>query len=232
MSNMTEENITDEPKMVSQEEYNNLKSQYDALTASKSEILNDYKQFKTTIDELGGLDSIKSSIEQTKQQKEEQLQQENSLDALKSHYDEEITKANNKNEELKLSIVNSAIDTQLRSAVTKAKGSYTLLEHQLKSQVKGQYENGKVTITVNDENGMPLMVEGKEAGLTDLVNAYKAKDDFARAFDVSQGITGSGTPTGGKVTSTKQPETLAEITELYKTNPTKAMELMKAKGLA
>lgn len=223
----TEETTVDNSGQLQQ-----LQSSNDSLVSKNQELLNELKQLKATVNDMGGLDSLKQIVATNTQQKQEQLEKENSLDALKAHYDEQIGLANKKNDELTNSIVQNTIDAQLKSAVTKAKGSYTLLEHQLKTQVQGVYDNGQVKLSVNDKNGMPLMVDGKEATLTDLVNAYKTNEEFARAFDVSQGITGSGAPAGSQITSSKAPETLSEITELYKKNPGKALEIMKAKGLA
>ena len=209
-----------------------LQQSNDSLLNKNSELLNELKQVKSSLAELGGLDQLKNLVTESQATTQAKLEEENNLDQLKEHFNTQIAQANNKNEELVNGIVQNQIDTHLRSAVTKAKGSYTLLEHQLKNQVSGEYENGKVKLTITDSNGMPMMTEGKDATLSDLVDSFRVNDDFARAFDATANITGSGTPVGGQKVINKQPETLAEITELYKTNPAKAMEVMKAKGFA
>jgi len=229
---MSEENSNEETPKDNTAELEQLQTSNDSLLNKNSELLNELKQVKASLNELGGLDQLKELVRTTQANKQAKLEEDNSLEELKAHFDEQITAANTKNEQLVDGIVQNQIDTQLRSAVTKAKGSYTLLEHQLKNQVNGEYIDGKVKLTINDSNGMPMMTEGKDASLTDLVDTFKTNDDFARAFDATANISGSGTPVGGQKTINKQPETLAEITELYKTNPAKAMEVMKAKGFA
>ena len=230
---MPDENITPEVKPVDNTaQLETLQTSNDSLVSKNSELLNELKQVKTSLAELGGLEQLKNLVSESQVNTQAKLEEDNNLEQLKEHFDSQIAAANNKNDELVNGIVQNQIDTHLRSAVTKAKGSYTLLEHQLKNQVSGEYENGKVKMTITDSNGMPMMTEGKDASLTDLVDSFKVKEDFARAFDATTNISGSGTPVGGQKNINKQAETLGEITELYKTNPAKAMELMKAKGLA
>jgi len=227
---MTEETTT-EP-VVNTEELDQLKTSNESLLNKNSELLNELKQVKSSLADLGGLDELKNLVNTSKANTQAKLEEDNSVEELKEHFNSQIEAANNKNDQLTNGIVQNQIDTQLRSAVTKAKGSYTLLEHQLKNQVNGEYVDGKVKLTINDANGMPMMTEGKDASLGDLVNSFKVNDDFARAFDAVANISGSDTPVGGQKVMNKQPETLSEITELYKTNPAKAMEIMKAKGYA
>ena len=229
---MSEDNITEAAPVDNTAALETLQTSNDSLLNKNSELLNELKQVKSSLAELGGLDQIKTIVTETQANQQAKLEENNSIEELKEHFNAQIAQANNKNDELVNGIVQNQIDTHLRSAVTKAKGSYTLLEHQLKNQVSGEYENGKVKLTITDSNGMPMMTEGKDASLTDLVDSFKTNDDFARAFDAVANISGSGTPVGGQTTINKQPETLSEITELYKTNPAKAMEVMKAKGLA
>ena len=230
---MSEDNITPEDKPVDNTaQLETLQTSNDSLLNKNSELLNELKQVKSSLAELGGLEQLKELVSTSQANTQAKLEEENNLEQLKEHFNTQIAQANNKNDELVNGIVQNQIDTHLRSAVTKAKGSYTLLEHQLKNQVSGEYENGKVKLTITDSNGMPMMTEGKDASLTDLVDSFKTNDDFARAFDATANISGSNTPVGGQKTINKQPETLAEITELYKTNPAKAMEVMKAKGFA
>lgn len=230
---MTDENVTPEENEGPETDpaLEQLKQSNESLLNKNRELLDELKQIKNTVNDLGGLDTVKEVVTKSQEQQRQEMEQENSLDQLKSHYQEEIEKANRKNQELINSMVDSTVEQQLKSAVSKAKGSYSLLEHKLKNQVEGVFEDGKVKLTVKDSNGMPLMVDGKEAGLTDLVEQFKANEEYSRAFDINQGITGSGTPPGPGAKLIEEPKSLDDLTELYKKNPARAMEAMKAKGL-
>ena len=229
---MSEENITPEETTDNTVQLETLQQSNDSLLNKNSELLNELKQVKSSLAELGGLDTIKEIVTTTQAQKQAKFEEENNLEQLKEHFEQQIATEKNRNDELINSIVQNQIDAQLKSAVTKANGKYEVLEPHLKKQVKGEYIDGKVKMTITDSNGMPMMTEGKDASLNDLIGSFKNNETFARTFDAAANITGSGTPVGGQKSINKQPETLGEITELYKTNPAKAMEVMKAKGFA
>ena len=208
-----------------------LQASNEALKNKNVELLDELKQLRNSVKELGGIETIRTTLNELKSKQVEKYEQENSIEQLKQHYQDEIEKARKKNQELIDNIVQSNIDQQLRSAVTKNKGSYTLLEPQLRRHVKGEYVDGKVVVKVVDERGLPFMVEGKEAGISDLVAHFKTQEEFSRAFDVTPGITGSGAPATGGNPSNPVPTNLSELTALYQKNPARALEAMRSKGI-
>ena len=210
-----------------------LQVERDALYNKNQELLSDLsglKAFKRQIEELGGLDTINTLVEAQKASAQQKLEDTNSVDQLKEHFNTEIATEKNKNNTLIQSIVDAHIETQLRAAVTKSKGSYELLDAKLRTQVTGEFADGKVKLTVIDANGLPMLVDGNDGSLSDLVESYKTNETYARAFDAASDVTGSGAPVGGKVAVAAQAQTLEELTALYKKNPAAAMEAMKAKG--
>lgn len=214
--------------------YGQLSQEKESLLNKNKELLGDLsslKDLKRTIEELGGLDTIKNIFEERQSAERKKLEENNSVDQLKQHYTTELEKERKEKSQLIQGIIDQRVETELKSAVTKEKGSYDLLEHKLRKHIDAQYENGRVTLRVLDENGMPKLVDGKEAGLSDLVREYKENEVFARAFDGAANIQGSGAPVGGVVTQGSSPGSLQELTELYRKNPQQALSYMKAKGI-
>lgn len=211
-----------------------LQTERDALYSKNQELLNDLaglKSFKRQIEEMGGLDTITSLVTANKDAAQEKLEANNDVEQLKNHFNSEIEAERTKNNNLVSSIVDNHIETQLRSAVTKSKGSYELLDAKLRTQVTGVFADGKVQLSIKDATGLPMLVNGADATLNDLVESYKTNDTYARAFDAVADVTGSGAPVGGKVAVAVEAQTLAELSALYRKNPGQALEAMKAKGI-
>lgn len=230
-----ENNDNQESQAPTQAQLDQLAQEKESLLNKNKELLGDIsslKDLKRTIEELGGVETIKSVFDERKQAEQKHLEENNSVDQLKQHYTTEIEKERKEKEQLIQGIVDQRVETELKTAVSKEKGSYDLLEHKLRKHIQAEYVDGKVQMKVMDENGMPLLVDGKEAGLSDLVKNYKQNETFARAFDGTANIQGSGAPVGGTVGTKSSPESLQELTELYRKNPAQALEYMKAKGLA
>lgn len=222
---------------------NQTAEQLQALAAEKEAILNknkellaelaELKPLRKQLDELGGLDRIIQLENERKEQERKALEASGNVDSIKEHYANLLKQEQERANTLTSQIVNSHIDTQLRSAVSKEKGSYALLEHQLKQRVKGEYAEGKVKISVTASDGSPMLLsDGREATFADLVKEYKSNEEFSRAFEVPV-ASGSGAGVGnGRGVNFSEPGkmTLDEITQLHKTNPGAAAEALKAKS--
>lgn len=228
---MSEENTNTNTEV--EQQLQALASEKEAILNKNKELLAELAELKTVrkqLDEFGGLDRIKQLEEERKAQEQKALEASGNVDSVKEHYASLLKQEQERASALTNQIVNSHIDTQLRSAVTKEKGSYALLEHQLKSRVKGEYVDGKVKVSILADDGSPMLLsDGREATFGDLVKQYKEAEEFARAFEAPVS-SGSGAGVGGSANvnfSNPGKPTLAEISELYKKNPAKAQEMLK-----
>ena len=209
-----------------------LTNEKETLTTNKQSVLEDLSKKKGQVqkfEELGDYDTLQALVQKSKDAKVKELEDSNNYDAAKEAWQNEMTTKDDIIANLNKDKVNSQLETQLRSEVTRANGSFALLEHQLRNRIDGVIKEGKVTITVNDVNGQPMFTEGKEATIKDLVSSFKENDDYAGAFTAATQISGSDTPVGGQTKVVKQPKTLAELTELAKSKGTAAaLEVMNA----
>ena len=209
-----------------------LTTEKETLNNNKQSVLEDLSKKKGQVqrfEELGDYDTLAALVQAQKATKVKELEDSNNYDAAKEAWQTEMSSKDQIIKDLNSDKVNSQLETQLRSEVTRANGSYTLLEHQLKHRIDGTIKEGKVSITVNDVNGQPMFTEGKEATIKDLVSSFKTNDDYAGAFTAATQISGSDTPVGGQTKMVKQPTSLAELTELAKTKGTAvALEAMNA----
>lgn len=215
-----------------------VEKQLQALAAEKEAILSknkellaemaDLKALRKQLDELGGLDRVKQLEDERREQAQKALEASGNVDSIKEHYSNLLKQEQERASALTSQIVNSHIDTQLRSAVSKEKGSYALLEHQLKSRIKGEYVEGKVKVNILATDGSPMLLsDGREATFTDLVKEYKSAEEFSRAFEAPVS-SGSGATNGSGVNfSNPDKMTLDEITKLYQKNPGAAQEALK-----
>jgi hypothetical protein len=226
MSENTNENTNENTDNLDQ-----LKTSNESLLNKNQELLNELKQIKSQVNELGGLDTVKQAVKTQKQLEQEALEKESNVEQLKNHFNEQIRLANEKNETLVKGIVDTKVETLLKTAVTQAKGSYALLEPQLKKHIDASYEDGQVKVTVKDSAGMPMMIDGREASINDLIDYTRKQEEYSRAFDNTPAMSGSGAPVGSAKQLVEQPKSLDELTELYKKNPQRALEAMKARGI-
>ena len=212
-----------------------------AMQAKNAELLSEMatlKDLKKGLDALGGLDTIKSIVESSAEFKEKAAKASNDVETVRNTLTAQVEAANKKAESFRNKIINSRAESQLRQAVTEAGGTWDLIEHKVKSRVKQVYneDTDELKLEVLDEKGAPHFVNGKEAGLTDLIGEYKASDIFKRAFEINTQRSGTGVPpsaAGGK-TSPNNPfvnGNLDEQTKLFQQNPTQARRLQaEARG--
>jgi len=136
----------------------------------------------------------KDKIEEEKRLAEEKrLEETQNWQKLKNdmtnNYEQTINQVKNENKQT-ITSLRSALDSELIEniaikAIAKEKGSPTLLMPHIKSRIATyQDDNGRFTTKVVDEFGKDAMntKTGEPMTVSDLVNEFKSKEDFAGAF--------------------------------------------------
>ena len=205
-----------------------------ALLSKRDELLdknNEHKQFADSVSSLGGLDTIRELVETSHKQAEES----NDVDKLKSHYAELLKAEQDKSNRLSSSYISEKTSSALTKAITDKGGNAKLLEPILRSRIQGEIQDGTVKIKVLDGTNSPMLVEGRDATIEDLVNEFSQNQDYKPAFDAIA-KSGSGAKAGhGKAAETftvkvGEAGNLEKMSELYKKSPQRARELMREAG--
>jgi hypothetical protein len=118
---------------------------------------------------------------------------------LKSQYEKDLTKANDKVKKLTSSLETALIDSVAVTEIAAAKGSPKLLLPHIKGLVKLTENDGQFTPQVLDTSGQPRKKDdGTPFTVKDLVGELRSSDEFGRAFDASETSgTGSSANAGG-----------------------------------
>lgn len=191
-----------------------------------------HKTFADSVNSLGGLDSLREIVESQHKQAEDS----NDVEKLKSHYAELLKAEQDRVAKLSNSFISEKTSSALTKAITAKGGNTKLLEPILKSRIQGEIEDGSVKIKVLDSTNSPMLVEGRDATIEDLVNEFAQSTDYKPAFDAAH-KTGSGAKAGsGKAAETfavkvGEAGNLEKLTELYKKNPQRAKEMMREAGM-
>lgn len=218
-------------------------SSVSGLTSKNQELLADLKTLKSSIDELGGLDQLKSIVQETAAQKSarekaelERARAEGNVNEIETRYAEQLQQKDQELSTLKTSIVDKEVTNVLNSAISKAKGS-DLLEPFIRKRVKGAFNKDQIEVEVLNENGTPMLTnKGTRATVDDLIEEFKTNTRYMSLFSGS-GKSGSGTDNSPPVDESFNPFdksdkqfNLTKAMQFYKENPDKAKRMAAKVG--
>ncbi len=218
-----------------------LEEQVEALNKKNKELLDEMKPFKDlkkSLDDLGGLDTIKAILNSNEELKKKVETASTDVNVVRTQLTSQIEAEKKAKENLKNRVAKTKLNEKLRTVVTEQGGVWDILEPHLNSRVKFEYDENtdELKLEVLDKEGKALMSNGKAAELSDLVGEFKTNESFKKTFEINTARSGTGTPpaTGGK-TSPNNPfvgGTLDAQTKLFQENPTLARRLQaEAKGV-
>ena len=210
-------------------------SELEGLKAKRTSLLkelSDLKPLKETVDQLGGIDNLRTLAEQ----KPKKIIPDNELERERSHLTEIIKSKDGELTDLRNSIVNEKLGNTISSALAKA-GADDLLVPFIKERIRGEFKDTGVQITVMTEDNVPLITpKGEAATIDDLLEEFKKSDRFKKLFK-GKNFSGTGTNPGDAPASIhnpfdmKSPEfNLTKAMEFYKQNPEKAKVLAEQVG--
>lgn len=201
-----------------------------ALKANRDAILGEKKELErklAEIEALGGLAALKAVPELDKTVK--------TKTAAESTYAEQVRELQKQLTAMKDQVVNKELQAKLSQEIRDAQGAPELLESHIKSRIKHELDqNGQLKITVLDKNGIPLICDGRDATIKDLLSEFKGNTVLARAFD-APALNGAGTkPTNGSGAPNPFAKTTLNLSEqgrLVRTDRTEAIRLANAAGV-
>lgn len=210
-----------------------------ALKNKNQELLNDLaklKQFRNSIDELGGLDQIKEMVKAKKESQVKALEDSGDINAIKRQYQEEISSLHAKIEKFNQERVETKVTEKLRVAVEAAGGTWELLAPAVKRQIRTDVIDDDIAIEVLDDSGHTWIKEGRDARIEDLVEKLRIDPIYGRAFDKTVVRTGSGATSSKRKPETnpwqKEHADLSAQTKIWLDNPDRARRMMAEAGVA
>lgn len=210
----------------------------EALKKKNKELLDDLaplKALKKTLDELGGVDAIKSAIEESSELKTKLTEKSTDVDTVRNQLTGKLTAAEKKAEALKSRIANTKVESKLKELAKEHGATWEFIEGRVKSRVKYEYndETDALTLKVLGADGQPLMKDGKEAELSSIFDELKADDVFKKAFEVNTARSGTGSAPSGNASKGGSKDnpfvggTIDEQTKLFRERPDYARRLQK-----
>jgi phosphotransferase system IIB component len=211
------------------------------LVTKRDELLGQITNHKTFLTSLGGEDAIKSLAQakaEADQKVKDALAQSTDANAVRDTLGKEIKTRDEKIQALLGEKKDAKVRSQVKRALTEAKGDADLLMPHITSRLKSEVNDaGEVVITVLNEDGKPWMVgtDAKPAKISDLLESFKKNASLAKGFSAS-GTSGSGaTFNAGAlkgVVNPWAPETLnlTKQGEIVRSNPEMAKALKAAVG--
>jgi len=222
-----------------EQEENQLDREVIALKNKNQELLSDLakmKQFRKTIDELGGLDTFKEIVTKQKEAKLKQVEDSGDMAAIKKQYQDEVAQLKTQLDNLNKDRLNTKVEEQLRQAVQEAGGIFELVAPAMKKHVHAEMTEDGLNLEVLDETGHLWIKDGRDAKLSDLVEKLRADTIYSKAFDKAMAVkTGSGA-----TNSRRRPEVnpwlsesrdLEVQTKIWLDNPDKARRMMQEAGV-
>lgn len=200
-----------------------LKQSKDAILGEKLELARKLAE----IEALGGLAALQE-LPKTKEAVKTKSEQETA-------YAEQVKALQTELNGIKAREVNGLLQAKLHKEIRDADGVPELLETHLRSRIKHEQDDaGALKVTVLDRNGIPMIVDGKDASLKDLLTEFKANTTLARAFN-APALNGGGTKTTVSTSAVNpfSPATknLTEQGRLLKTDKPAAIRLANEAGV-
>lgn len=200
-----------------------LKRSKDELLGEKKELARQLKE----VNDLGGLDALKEVPKVKEEVAKKTTEEQTYADQVKA-LQKQLT-------DMRQQDTNAKLQARIHDDIRELKGAPELLESHVKSRIKHEMaDDGSLKVTVLDKNGVPMFVDGKEAGIKDLLNEFKGHQTLSRAFDAPQ-LNGAGSKPSATVaasnpfaTATKN---LSEQGRLVKTDRARATQLANEAGV-
>jgi hypothetical protein len=230
--------MDNEEVVIDQQVEDPLQKELSSLKNKNTELLSDLaklKQYRNSIDELGGLDHIREIIKSKKEKQEKALEESGDLVAIKRQYQDEIASLQAKVEKFNNEKLQSRIDEKLRGVVESSGGAWELVSPVMKKFIKTEVYDDDIVYQVLDDSGHSLIKEGRDAKIEDLVDKLRNDPLYGRAFERSSTKTGSGA-----IGSKRKPESnpwlkesldLANQTKIWLDNPERARRMMAEAGV-
>lgn len=201
------------------------------LKRSKDELLGEKKQLQKQlkeVDDLGGIEALKE-VPKVKEEAAKKTNEEHTYADQVKALQKQITDMRERD-------VNSKLNARIQNEIRELKGAPELLESHVKSRIKHEVsEDGSLKVTVLDTNGVPMFVDGKEAGIKDLLTEFKGHQTLSRAFDAPQ-LNGAGSKPSAATTTAANPfasatKNLSEQGRLVKSDRNRAVQLANEAGV-
>jgi len=211
------------------------------LISKRDELLGQITTHKAFITGLGGEDAIKSlgaAKAKAEQDAKDALASSTDANAVRDTLGKEIKTRDDRINSLLGEKKDAKVRSQVKRALTEAKGDPELLMPHITSRLKSEVNDaGDVVITVLDEAGKPMMVgtDAKPAKISDLLESFKKNSSLAKGFAAS-GTGGSGAASfNGSLTGVVNPWAatsfnLTKQGEIATSNPEMAKALKAAVG--
>lgn len=226
--NESNEDITPNPELA------DLQAQLTSLQNKQSEILNEQvrlKQIAREVDSLGGLDTIKGMVETAPIVTKE-------TESVIKQKDDHIHTLEDRLNAFEQRIMDKEFSTQLRDSLSKAgvdgrslDNITSVIKPHIKTRVNASMVDGNTQLNIVGRDNNPMLVDGRDAELGDLVKELATdpvfEDFFKKNFKGSGAQPGSATQTTTNNPFLKETEDVVKQRELYMSNPDKAARLAK-----
>jgi hypothetical protein len=215
------------------------------VAEKNKELLGKLSLSQKEINELGGIDTIKtrlSTVEKAEAEAARRAQEaaaaSGDVEAIKKAYEDRLASANATIEQFKSEKITNTVKSQLTKAVADAGGDFDLLEPFIMRRVKPTVtEDGSVKLNLFTNEGGPLITEKGEGTVKDLIAEFRNSDKFARMF-AADNKAGSGAKSTTGAVSTENPfdknspaYSVTKQGQLYTQDPAKARALAAAVGI-
>lgn len=207
-----------------------IKKAEDPLKQKRDQLLGEKRQLEAQlkeVDDLGGVEALKD-LPKAKEEISKKSDAEKSLAEQVKDLQKQLNDQRTQN-------VNEKLSAKLSKEIRDAKGVPELLEGHVKGRIKHEVDDkGALKVTVLDKNGAPLLVDGRDATLTDLLTEFKAHPTLSRAFE-APALGGSNTKPSLQSTAgnpfAKATLNITEQGRLLKTDKPRAIQLANEAGV-
>lgn len=172
-----------------------LEAEKKPLEDKNQELLDEAKAAKTAASDLKATEDerIAEAAKVKTDAEAARLKDSNDFDAYKEFHENEIAKRDTEVSELKNMFAKTEMDRLIVEKASANSQNPKPLQYLLRDRVAAEYDdNGKLSITVNGDDGKPMYHEGQPATIDQLVDSLKADESNATFFSAS-GSSGSGT---------------------------------------
>lgn len=191
--------MADDAKMYSQEEFDAMVQERDALKANRDQILTEAKQAKERLKNYDGVDpdefkKLKDAAAEAERKKAESEGDFKSLEKqLIERHTSELGARDQRISTLTSALEKRLIDADAAQVLAELKGSVKGLLPHIRPHLKVVEQDGEFVAVVVDSRGNPRIADGKGTPMTikDLAEEFRADSDLARLFE------GSGSSGGG-----------------------------------
>ena len=215
-------------------------AEIESLKNKNAELLNDLGRAKSVVREvqdLGGLETLKSLVTKVPEVTKETESVIKQKDEYIGNLEQRVSAFENR--EIDRSFTTMLKETLARQGVDgrTLDNVANVLQPHLKTRVKTSMVDGHTKVQVLQQDNQPWLVDGRDAGLDDLVKEYSTSPVFEDFFKKNIKGSGAGVNSATEVKMdaasnpfSKEGYDAAKQIELYKTNPEKAERLMKESG--